>query len=510
MEGHEPEPFQFVMADFLQGATPDWDTRKKCILGFRGSAKTTAVRWYCEWRYLRVPHTQIIVHSSTDALAGEFTKAVLQVIRDDRLFEHLRPKGQVGTLSFTLGGVRLEKGYSMRCAGINTAVTGQRAHLYVFDDPEPDNQPEAYRNRIVAAFAEAEQVLHPVDFLWPGGHIPTPERTNYIVIGQPHWIGTAYVPDPPDPLTGEERSHPLKDAKFLKIPALRVVDKDTPGSFVSKIQPPPHGKAEMSMMPKRFKTEALCRLRDLKILSPQRWRLTMMIDLTKIEDEGAIIPFSSLEPAHWSPNQLRHRILVIDPADGGACEWGIAAMGLDVTNRIHVLDMFGIRGANMTIELGDKSGQEIWFRIFDYAKEMMIQKIYLEQNLKNARITAQRAMMVWSGHKLSIQEYPAKQNKHQRIVRSWEHPVNSGMMTFEPHVLDDPENARQMMSLSYTHLPEPNDRLDAAADGITVLMDAPGVINPNRVQERRPGIHRPHTFRQVPPRDPFENLRRAR
>lgn len=211
--GYVPQQFQYVVADFLQGAKKKWVRRKKTLLGFRGSAKTwEAVRAYAEWRLLRVPSTQIIIQSSTDRLAAGINQSMLETLKYDELFTHLRPKGSSGTMQFSLPGFKPEKGETVTCAGVNTAMTGSRANLYIFDDPEPDNNPEALYERILAAFQEAELILHPAEFLWPNGDVPDPEQTQILVVGQPHWTGTAYLPHPPDPDSGELQSHPLQDA----------------------------------------------------------------------------------------------------------------------------------------------------------------------------------------------------------------------------------------------------------------------------------------------------------
>ena len=513
---YTPEPFQLVKADVLQGARKRWQRRKKTIMGFRGSTKTyTDVRRYIEWRWLRVPATQVIVQSSTDRLGGAITSSIMETLKHDPLFAHLKPKATSSTMAFSLMGYLPEKGEGLTAAGINTAMTGTRAHLYIFDDPEPDNNPEAMYERILAAFQEAELILHPVDHLWPSGEVPIPEQTQIVCVGQPHWTGTAYIPRPPDPSTGDVVSHPMSDSLFLKIPALRKVPVGTPGSINDHPEPwhdATHNGgeyAEVSMMPCRFPTKELIRKRNLRIIDPARWRLQMECDTNPLEGVGSVIKVTRLPVVHIDPWTLSRRVLIVDPADSeDGCEWGVAAGGL-LESRIHILDIMGFR-STVWDEGDDMPGEEAWKTIFEYADQIGIQTIYLEKNHANAARACKRVLRKMDVQ-CSVLEYAATQNKLTRIVRSLDAPLNVGMVSFEPHVLQDPVNFRQMSELRHTRLPKPNDRLDALAGLVTVFIDVPNVVsvrkNANMIH-RPTGDMRPPSFRSLPQKAPFHSLRK--
>jgi hypothetical protein len=508
-DGHRIQPFQELFADILQGTYPGSDVYKKVILGFRGSAKTYVLRRYVEWRWRRMPWTQVVVHSSTDALAGQFTTSIKSTIDNDLIFDDISTGSGTGTLSFTLKGYEPEKGHTIRCAGINTSITGQRAHLYLFDDPEPDVMPEAMNERILAAFQEAELVLHPVDELWDGPEdVPTPERTQYVVTGQPHWTGTAYLPRTRAIGSDEVPPHPLKDALFFKIPALRKVPIGTEGSV-------PHDSgnyAEISMMPDRFPTEQLINKRDKRVISTPRWRLQMDIDCSPIEGEMSVVPVTRLIQRHTDLFASGNLTVCVDPADSEEyCEWGVVTAGIS-DGQIHVFDMLGFRASSYNTEEGVFAGEGVWAEIFQYCNEMSIGTIYIEKNLKAARVAAMR-MLRKCKVKAQVFEYAAKVNKLQRIIDALEHPTNTNMVSFEPHVLQDPENFRQLAELRYTKLPKPCDRIDALAGVVSVLIDLPSARNiAHRAVRLNNSVHadrRPATYQFIRHQDsrPFDRLK---
>jgi hypothetical protein len=492
-DGFQPEEFQMILAELLQGDRPEWIRRKKVCLGFRGCSKTYILRRYVEWRIQRRPETQVVVHSSNDELASQFTDSVRRTITDDPIFDHLGIS-RGGTFAFSLAGHEPEKGHTIRCAGIKTAITGQRAHLYVFDDPEPDVEPEALYERILAAFEEADFILHPIEQLWmKHDQVPIPEQTNYIVIGQPHWTGTAYIPPEPDPVTGQISGHNLRDALFVKIPAIRRVPIGTNGA----VEHESGEYAEISMMPNRFNTNRLLGMRDKRSISPQRWRLQMEIDTSPLEGEMSVIPVSKLTKINRLRQDIYNLTAVVDPADStSGCEWAVAIGGI-CGNMIHVVDLAGFQAEVYSYEMGELAGITAWKRIFDLCEAMTVNRIYLEKNLKSARIACMRCISQ-SNLRAQVFEYSASVNKLRRITESLGPPTNSGMISFEPHVLMDRANVRQLTELKYTTLPRPDDRLDALAGLISVLMERPSVTAGGPIaQVPKIGEHRLPTYRRI-------------
>lgn len=228
--GVPPPKFHYYMADFMQGTRPEWRNTIKTVLGFRLSAKTYLCgRQYLGWRWLRNPYLQVKIESSSDSLAEDMVKALLKSLRDNPLTEHLAPVGKHSERSFNLNGVAPEQGKSISCSGVDTRVTSGRADIYLYDDPEPNDHPEGMREDILASFTEADNIRHTperhLQYWKKNGFdtVPMEERTQIIVLGQPHWTGTAYLPNEIEEDPNSMEVHPLEYCSRLIIP---ICNKD--------------------------------------------------------------------------------------------------------------------------------------------------------------------------------------------------------------------------------------------------------------------------------------------
>ena len=457
LDSHLCPGFHTVLANFLQGkGKVSWINTIKVILGFRLAAKSWIIRQYILWRWLRCPHNQVIIHSSTDDNAKNMARAVLSDLRKNPLMSHLSPRDRTGEYSFNLEGIRPEVGYSITAAGINTSLVGSRCDIYAFDDPEPDTNPEALRNRIISAMQEAKHILHD-----PGRHcrvmnwpkLPDPEKTQLIVVGQPHCENTVYIPRQ-DELEDPEGGHPLANAAFIKIPAL-----NSAGQW---LWPEMMEKKHFNYRLGRPMTVAEAR----REYTTPNWLHQMMIDITPLSGLGAVVRVNKIVSVFRT---VKHPIMVVDPADGGNCEWGIAIGGM-VGNEIHVQYLGGLTGEVYEGDEKDHTlGESVWRRIFDIAEEFKVRKVYLEKNYK-AAASACRRYLRKSGRSASVEEYSAKANKLRRICEALEQPFSNGMITVNPEVLTDRHNLKQLQKLRFDVLPVPCDRLDALAALVSELI----------------------------------------
>jgi hypothetical protein len=501
--GHTPHQLQYLIADFFQGARPEWIASSKVLLGFRYLTKTFMVRQYCKWRWLRNPQTQIIVHSSTRNLAKRFAKAILQSLRQDPLVQHLAPGPEAGEYEWNLGGVLPEQGFSLQCAGIKTSLTGSRADVYIFDDPEPDDEPEALHDRIIRSFEEARFILHPPTrwleyFRRRTGRpeleqVPPPERTQLLVVGQPHTEATAYVPPSPE-IDSDGDGHPLANARFLRVPAV-----DSRGRW---------------LWPQRYYSKRMARVlapgEVARGFTKRTWRLQMLLSVTP-EHAGEIIDLRMVPRSH---RLVANPGMVVDPADGRNCEWGVCVGGL-VGNQIHVQEMMGFHGEAFGDDPADEyMGESAWARVFDLAEDLDVRWVLIEKNLKAAR-TACRRYLSKRKLKIAVYEHASVRSKHRRIVEALEHPIPNGMVTFEPHLLSNAQNARQITGVTYSRLPEPNDRVDALAMLIHHFVEYPGlatVRDPSRMTGPRVReVRMSQTYQNLRiTKTPYERLRRGR
>ena len=455
--GYQVMEQSLVMADFLQGPG-----RRKAIMGPRlWSIKTTLCRWYIGWRWLRNKRLKIIVVSNTDDNSKAMTGAVHDDLKNDPVLRHLAPNtGKIGEYQFNVRGYRPEKGKSIRCAGLTSTLTSDRGHLIIVDDTESDKLPETRYEIVIANFSEVEALLFEPAQMCPGhDEIPVQEETQFLIVGQPHWEGSAYVVPDPDPITGEKADHPLNNVEFLWLPAMVNPETGEPDDG-------PHG---ISNFPEIVSTEG-CR-RKKNSLGRSKWRLEYMLSVDSADATRAVISMSALVDRCGVPDVMQ---AVIDPADGGECEWGVAAGGM-LDHRVHVRDIFGCREEEFQ-NLADSEEMEViellWDHIFERLVEIGVQLVWLEQELVSAKRSCERYL---SAHDLPIevQTFTVRGTKLKRIVSIVELPTKTGMVSMEPHILTDQETFRQFSRLRSKKLPTPCDRLDAFASLLSILMEGP-------------------------------------
>ncbi len=453
-EGQTAVPdHHMIMASFLQGRKPEWVARIKEILGFRLAAKSWLLRKYNLWRWLRNPYTQVIIQSSRDGLAKKMARAQLNDLRLNPLVSHLAPKGATGEYEFNVRGVVPELGMSLTCAGIKTSVTSSRADVYEFDDPEPDDNPEALRDHIKRTMEESQHILHaPENHLrrwqsWGANEIPTPERTQLIVVGQPHYEGTVYLPNEQERLMDDgEDGHPLNDAIILKIPATRHDGTWTwPYMMERKYYNVREGRP---MAVKEVKNG----------MSRSNWCCQMEIRPGWADKIGNILRVEHIESVATQP---RRPVMAIDPADSlSGCEWGIAIGGM-ASSKLHLQYIGGLTGDVYDwIDEDETQFEGVWSQVFDLADQMNVQTFILEVNLA-AAIRSLERYAIAKGRSYNVIPWRATQSKLKRIVSTLEPVCNSGMFSADPAVMADQKTSVQFRTLRHAKLPVLNDRLDA-------------------------------------------------
>lgn len=441
------------IADFLQGSGT-----RKAVMGPRlWSSKTTIARWYIDWRWLRNRATKVIVISNTDDNAKAMTGAVHNDLKLDPVLRHLAPVGgKVGEYVFNVRGHTPEKGKSIRCAGMTTALTSDRADLIVVDDTESDKLPETRYDLVIANLDEAEALLHEPGRLYFGIDVPEQEELQFLVVGQPHWEGSAYVTPIADEITGERAEHPLNNCEFLWLPAM--VNPET--------GEPDDSESGVSNFPEVVSTERCFQKKGG--MSSSKWALEYQLDTSARDADKAVIHMSRIEIVSRVPAVT---IMVVDPADGGDAEWGIAIMGL-IDSQIHIRHIMGLRESDFADLADDDIGiiDKLWERIFDVAEDNGVAQVWIEQNLVSAVRSCQRYINK-HGLRVDVMTYVASTGKLKRICGAMELPVKTGMITAEPHVFMDRATTKQFRELRRHKLPNPVDRLDVTANGVILLMD---------------------------------------
>lgn len=156
----EPTPVQLDIAKYLQHGP-----RRKIVEAFRGVGKSWVTVAFVLWVLLLNPQTKVMVVSAGEALAGDFTKFCLQLIRGMPLLQHLSPMdGQrCSAFAFDVGPASPSKDPSVKSVGITGQLTGSRADLIIADDIEtPKNSyTHLLRERLAELVKEFDAVLKP-------------------------------------------------------------------------------------------------------------------------------------------------------------------------------------------------------------------------------------------------------------------------------------------------------------------------------------------------------------
>lgn len=152
----------------------------------RGIGKSDSTKAYVLWRLLRNDDRdeRIIIISATKPLAHQFSRFLLQTLRDCPFLQHLAPQGDQlqSTEMFDIAGATMSP--SVRCLGITSQVTGSRASLIVYDDCETSASAgsDVKREYTLHQMQEAEAVLVP----------PNEGDSRVIVLGTPHTTLSMY------------------------------------------------------------------------------------------------------------------------------------------------------------------------------------------------------------------------------------------------------------------------------------------------------------------------------
>jgi hypothetical protein len=156
----KPTPVQRDIAYHLQHGP-----RRQIISAFRGVGKSWITVSFVLWLLLLNPEEKILVVSANQQLADDFSKFCKQLIQGMPLLQHLaaKPGQRDSAIKFDVGPARESKDPSVKSAGIDGQITGNRASVIVADDIEvPKNSyTHLLRERLAEKVKEFDAVLKP-------------------------------------------------------------------------------------------------------------------------------------------------------------------------------------------------------------------------------------------------------------------------------------------------------------------------------------------------------------
>lgn len=168
-----PSPIQMSIAEFLG----DFDYDSKCIMGFRGVAKSTITTCFAAWCFLMDPHLKIVVVSQTMEMAKQIAEGIKNILKNVDFLRHLAPDGSGGekdnaismdikgtkTRNFedTEGKIQIQP--SLKCISISGQKQGNRPDIVIFDDVETfeNSLTESKRNSLEKNISDFSSQLTP-------------------------------------------------------------------------------------------------------------------------------------------------------------------------------------------------------------------------------------------------------------------------------------------------------------------------------------------------------------
>jgi len=156
----DPTPLQYEIALYLQGGP-----KRQVIEAFRGCGKSWITAAFVLWCLLRDPQRKFLVVSASKQRADAFSIFTLRLIREMPILKHLIPRTEQreSMVEFDVGPASAHQAASVRSAGIESQITGGRAHHIIADDVEvPKNSAtQALREKLLKSVSEFEAIIIP-------------------------------------------------------------------------------------------------------------------------------------------------------------------------------------------------------------------------------------------------------------------------------------------------------------------------------------------------------------
>jgi len=186
-------------------------------------------------------------------------------------------------------------------------------------------------------------------------------------------------------------------------------------------------------------------------------------------------------------------------------------------NKIHIGFMGGFTGVAYEGDDYQTIGESVWSDIFDLYREFHCHRAYLEANYKAAASACRRYIAKTDAH-MVVEEFTVQGAKKTRIPSLLEQPINNGMVSMNPDILQDGNNRHQLMKLRWSKLPNPNDRIDALASLISILIDEPVLMSAHAGPDQlglkqldqlklQSGDNRPYSWNGVNTRNPYLRIK---
>lgn len=426
---------------------------KVAIHVFRTAGKSFLVDLYIIWRILRTPDIKILILSANENLAKMHIRRIKKFLKLSPITRGWKFRSITKT-SIDFDFSFQEEVPSIVTLGIGAAVAGIRADLVIGDDIESRVNAKTPQTRmdLLGQLEDIINVLHPSCRFIPEGETQDPlwlpEKTSSVILGTYYSQFSIYLP-PIEP--GE--AHPLQGYVVYKMAALDSNDEST--------------------FPERITTMELRMRRATKRVD---WTLQYALDPEQIANIHGVIRWDKLVTKRVDPKTISYITLCLDPTgerlkrmpgvvqDNDELAFAIGGLVTGVKgnkNRLHILDIIGSNQHT--------SEDFIKHVLIPAINKWGVTRVQVESNMPAAFNLVQRILIQEKVQVGLMPPFMAKRGKHERCMNSLESNLNSGVVTFEPEVLQDRQTAYQLKDLTAISLPAHDDRIDALAQLVDVF-----------------------------------------
>jgi len=419
------------------------------FLIFRNSTKTWITDMWIAWKLLCYPGFRIIILSSKHDAGRRHMNNLKRLFSTLPALAHLTWSRSTEK-SFSIDGWQGQDETLMIESIFSKSVTGAHPHIVCLDDVAilETEETESKRRKLRELLAgKVYPLVLPINNLFKDNVVPTKHVTQILYTGTP-WVGQSILLFDPDKSSedqegADEGGHPLIDAHKVIIPA---VNEKNESNFPEKFT-----RVQLEMIKRG--------------MSKESWGLHFMMDPTLLDKEALVIDIENMIEKR---QQIAEPIACIDPAgeEGTGDEHGLCIAGSyfdkeKKKNQIHICGLYGY----------NQKANDFVNTALQKCKDAGVWKIYIESRFSGYR-TLFENKIAEMGNFAAIESYNPVGNKHRRLKEVLDPNINNGMVTFEPEVLKDKATMKQFKNFTYKNLPDYDDRLDALAMSISLLLDS--------------------------------------
>lgn len=496
---------QLDIANFMQHHPNPY----KQVQAQRSQAKTTIAAFYSVWRMIHDPTFRVLIFSAASGMSSEISGWIVQIIMGWDILECMRPDRQAGDRASTenfdvhhsLKGP--EKSPSVACLGIESSMQGRRADLIIADDVESskNSRTQIQRDKLLSYTRDFSSICQKGEILYLG----TPQSGDSIYNTLPGrsytvriWPGR-YPTDEELPGYGDMLA-PLIRQRLEEDPSLQTgggpaLDRGKPtdpellgeeqltakeidqGSAYFQLQ---HmlctELSDLLRFPLKIRNVVLFPLDQDQVPGKISWQPTPENCVGRYPQSGVNEDFFNGVATSDEYFSYTHKIMYVDPAGGGANGDETAYVILYYCNGyIYVMDIGAVNGGY---------NEEVFAELSAVYNKWGIKQAYVEKNFGHGALAA---MWRQTDPNVAVEDDQVHGQKELRICDTLEPIMAKHRLIFNSTLLEKdvilcnkyPTEQRSIYQLFFQmqkitrdkdallH----DDRLDALAGGVKVLMD---------------------------------------